>query len=243
MTEEATNEVVESTSEPSYYLSEGVAGSGDAPEWFKGDKYKTVADQAKGYSELSKMHGELTNKYKSFSGAPEAYEINSPEGLDVQVDAEDPMLVRAQEWAKEQNMPQETFDGLVGMWAELQTAQSTALDEFQKEQISKIENYDSRNKNIANFLEANDMGDLAGVITSAEQMEQFEKLLEMTGKAQLDVTSEGSSVPTEEEINKLMFEKDEFGRQIYNYDKERQAKVRKMFELRVGKGMHQQMVG
>ena len=38
----------------SWYLSEGVGGEGEAPVWFKGDKYKTIADQAQAYPELEK---------------------------------------------------------------------------------------------------------------------------------------------------------------------------------------------
>lgn len=242
MSEEQSEGTAEPT-EASYYYSEDVAGSGDAPEWFQSGKYKTVSDQAKAYPELQKMYGELTNKYKGISGAPEQYEFNAPEGVEFNVDAEDPMFMRATEWAKENGLPQETFDGLMGVYAELELAKQQAATEFMNEEMGKIENFDNRSRNIDDFLKANEMESLAGVITSAEQMEQFEKLLEMTGRDPVGVESEGATVPTQEEINKLMFEKDEFGRQIYNYDKERQARVRKMFEARVGKGLYQQTVG
>lgn len=227
----------------SFYYSDGVAGSGNAPEWFQSGKYKTVEDQAKAYPELQKMYGDLTNKYKGISGAPESYEIRAPEGVDIQVDAEDPVFMRATEWAKENGLPQETFDGLMGVYAELELAKQQAQNDFFKEEMGKIENFDNRSKNIDDFLKANNMESLAGVITSADQLEQFEKLLEMTGRDPVGVSSEGASVPSEEEIHKLMFEKDEFGRQIYGYDKERQGRVRKMWEARVGKGDYHQTVG
>lgn len=230
-------------SEASYYYSDGIAGDGDAPEWFQANKYKTVADQAKAYPELQKMYGELTNKYKGISGAPEAYEIKAPEGVDISVDPEDPVFMRATEWAKENGLPQETFDGLMGVYAELELAKQQAATDFMNEEMGKIENFDNRSRNIDDFLKANNMESLAGVITSADQLEQFEKLLEMTGRDPIGVESEGATVPTEEEIHKLMFEKDEFGRQIYNYDKERQARVRKMWQQRVGGGNYQQTVG
>ena len=47
-------------------LSEDTPGKGDAPEWFKADKYKTVADQAKAYKDLE-------GRFGSFTGAPEEY--------------------------------------------------------------------------------------------------------------------------------------------------------------------------
>ena len=37
--------------------ADGVEGQGDAPDWFKGDKYNTVADQAKAYKDLESSSG------------------------------------------------------------------------------------------------------------------------------------------------------------------------------------------
>ncbi len=48
--------------EGEYYLTEGIKGTGEVPEWLD-TKYKSVADQAKGYAELSK-------KFGGFKGAP-----------------------------------------------------------------------------------------------------------------------------------------------------------------------------
>jgi len=39
-------------SEGEYFLTEGIKGTGDTPEWYKAEKYKSVADQAKAYTEL-----------------------------------------------------------------------------------------------------------------------------------------------------------------------------------------------
>ena len=49
--------------EGEYFLTEGIKGTGDTPEWFKADKYKSIADQAKAYTELEKRFG-------GFKGAP-----------------------------------------------------------------------------------------------------------------------------------------------------------------------------
>jgi len=40
--------------EGEYFLTDGIKGSGDSPEWYKADKYKSVAEQAKAYTELEK---------------------------------------------------------------------------------------------------------------------------------------------------------------------------------------------
>ena len=49
--------------EGEFFLSEGIKGVGDLPEWYKADKYKSVAEQAKAYTELEK-------KFGGFTGAP-----------------------------------------------------------------------------------------------------------------------------------------------------------------------------
>lgn len=235
MTEEVTDNA------PTYFLAENVAGEGDTPEWFKADKYKTIADQAKAYVEAEKSLGQMRDKIGKFTGAPEQYDVVLPDG--VQLDTEDPIFSQAQEWARGINLDQDGFNSLVEMYSKIELAKEQAFEEQYNQEKSQIENFDSRVKNINDFLTANKMEALADSITTKAGLEQFEALLNMAGKSSISAEGDTSSIPTEEEINKLMFEKDEFGRQIYGYDKERQAKVRKMLEARVGKGYHQQMVG
>ena len=49
--------------EGEYFLSEGIKGAGDMPEWYNPSKYKSVSEQAKAYTELEK-------KFGGFTGAP-----------------------------------------------------------------------------------------------------------------------------------------------------------------------------
>src|SRR5690349_17470972 len=51
-----------------WYYSDGIKGDGAKPDWFKGDKYKTVTDQAKAYTDIEKKLG-------AFKGAPEKYDL------------------------------------------------------------------------------------------------------------------------------------------------------------------------
>ena len=226
--------------ESGYFLAEGVAAEGDKPDWYMADKYKSVADQAAAYPEAQKRIGELSEKLRSEKG-PDDYVLNAPEGFEV--DQEDPLLEKAVEYAKSINLSQAGYDDLISLYAQSKMAEQQGLEDFYKAEVAKIENYDAREKDIADFLEANELSSLAGMITTAEQMSEFEKLLGMAGKATLDPESIGDAVPTMEEIQKLQFEKDEHGRRIMSYDKERQKQVRKMLQLRVGKGDHHQMVG
>ena len=68
-TEETTSDTLLDASTPElgegeYFLSDGIKGTGDMPEWYKGDKYKSVAEQAKAYTELEKKFGGFTGSPK-----------------------------------------------------------------------------------------------------------------------------------------------------------------------------------
>ena len=236
-----SEEMSEEITEPSYYLADGVPGTGEAPDYYKADKYKTVADQAKAYTNLEKMHGELANKFQSFTGAPEQYEVVAPEGIELSQD--DPLVSAAFEWGKENNLNQDGFNSLVELYATIEASKEKANEEFFNEQIAQIDNFESRSQNINDFLKANEMEALADQITNKEALEQFEKLLDMAGKPSINPEGEGDSLPSEEEIQGLMFEEDQFGQRIYNKSPERRAQVKKMLERRVGKGQFQQVVG
>ena len=85
-------------SEGEYFLTEGIKGTGDTPEWFKADKYKSIADQAKAYTELEKRFG-------GFKGAPkDGYQ--APEGIE----ADDALFAELKTFAEETNMSQDAFD-------------------------------------------------------------------------------------------------------------------------------------
>ena len=81
--------------EGEYFLTEGIKGTGDTPEWFKADKYKSIADQAKAYTELEKRFG-------GFKGAPkDGYQ--APEGIE----QDDALFAELKTFAEETNMSQD----------------------------------------------------------------------------------------------------------------------------------------
>lgn len=231
----------EGEGEASYFYSDDVPATGETPEWFKSDKYKTVSDQAKAYVDAEKRLGEMGDKIKSFSGAPEAYEASLPEG--VSIDTEDPLFAAVQEWGKSINLGQDGYSELINRYAEVQGARQAAEEEAFNEMRSGIENIDAREQNINDFLGANDMEALTNIITSEEELVQFEKLLGLAGKASVNVDGDANNLPSQEEIDRLMFEKDEHGVQMYGRNKERTEKVRKMLERLHGTGDYHKQVG
>ena len=100
-------------SEGEFFLSEGIKGVGDQPEWYKADKYKSIAEQAKAYTELEK-------KFGGFTGAPkDGYQPY--EG----VESDDALWGELVEFGTKQNMSQAAMNEA---W-ELLTAQEQAIEE------------------------------------------------------------------------------------------------------------------
>jgi len=109
-TTEAGTTEAPAVDENAWYLSEGVAGEGESPEWFKSNKYATIADQAQAYNGLE-------SKLGSFTGAPkDGYETVIPEGLNVEIPDGDPLMENFNEWAQSAGLSQDAHSELLGVY-------------------------------------------------------------------------------------------------------------------------------
>lgn len=199
--------------ENTWAWSESVTGEGEAPEWFKGEKYKTVEDQAKAYTALE-------GKFGSFTGAPEEYTVTISEELQekgVEFAEDDPLLTEAQEMAKELGMNQEGFDRMLNMYATMQLAETQAIEDLRTEQMKELgNNGQERVDNLDAWAKANLSADLYDgfkeMAISANAVKAMERLVAMSrGKAITPNEAVTSPTITEEEVRKMQFEKDEHG--------------------------------
>ena len=197
-------QATEPTAEASaWQWNDDLPGSGDAPEWLKADKYGSVAEQAKAYTELEKRFG-------SFTGAPEEYEvpdadqfakdIDLPEGLDFNLDKEDPLLQSFSEQAREMGINQEGFNKLVGLYIQQQVndyAENMTTADEQKKLLG--DNADERLGNIARWGKANmdeEMyNHLASSLTTAASVEAVEYLIGKTRNSSLPNPAQVSPAP------------------------------------------------
>ena len=103
-----TGEATPSTNE--WFYAEGVPGTGDKPEFLHDGTFKSISDQAKGYTDLQSHYSKIM---KGFSGAPEAdYDYSPSEALTdagFEFNGDDPYLAKFSEFARESNMNQETY--------------------------------------------------------------------------------------------------------------------------------------
>ena len=177
-TEEATGST-ETTTE-GWFLNEEVKGEGEVPEWFKSDKYKSVAEQAKAYAGLE-------SKLGAFTGAPkDGYSVELPEGINFELDNEDPMLVNFNEWATEAGLSQDAHTKLMEIYANgLLEAQPSIAEE--KKRMGK--DADQRITDFTLWAKDNfDDGEfetMLGLTTTAESFGVLEKMRMMMRETQV----------------------------------------------------------
>jgi len=217
-----------------YWLLEGYKAEGERPEWFKAEKYKTVADQAKAYVELEKRFG-------SFSGAPkDGYD--APEG----VEADDYLFQQLAEFGKETNMSPEAF----GKAWELLLQQNEAAESAKQEQemealgpdagkrIQQVDRY------LRNNLDADQYDEVKYFVTSAKDIQLVEALINATRPQKLPI--DGAVKPgglTFADIEKEMYKTDSNGNLLRSVDINHEKKIQKMLRDFGGDRPHQQVFG
>lgn len=157
-----------------WLMTPTLKGVGDKPE-FMLSKFKTMDAQAEAY-------GELEKKFGAFTGSPDEYTLNMPEGIDGEFDSDDPLLKAGIEFAKESNMSQDAFDKMVSMWMQNSAAMETQERDAEIQSLGK--NSAQRIQAVTNFLqnnlEADAYGKIEKLMTSAESVQIVEMLVNAT---------------------------------------------------------------
>ena len=219
--------------EGEYFLAEGIKGIGEVPEWYN-PKYGSVAEQAKGYSELEK-------KFGGFTGAPkDGYA--APEGIE----PDDALLSELQEFATKTNMSQDAFSEA---W-ELLSAQAGAVEEVSHEQeMAKLgDNAQQRIKTVEGFLKNNLDAEayerVSQKVTNADAIELIEEIVKATAPAKLPI--DGGEHPaglTWSDIETEMYKKNDHGQFLRSADPNHEAKIQAMMKEFGGDKPYQKMVG
>jgi len=183
-----------------WMLAEEVKGVGEAPEWFKSGKYKTVADQAKAYAGLE-------SKLGAFTGAPETgYVVELPEGVpEDALNQEDPLLVNFNAWAAEAGLSQEKHTELMGIYLNGMLEQQPSIEDemkkIGKDAPQRINDFTQWAK--ANF-DDNEMVALQNLATTAEGFNILEKMRSM--QRQTDVSAPDNVKPVDSISKEAVYE-------------------------------------
>lgn len=179
--EVATEEsVVESTE------VEAAADDGERPEWLK-EKYKSVEDQAKAYTEIEKKLG-------GFTGSPEGeYEMTLPEGIGGEFDMEDPRVEWFQAAAKESNMSQETFSEMLHGFVKMEV-EANNPEEAKNIEIQALgKNANARLKDLGDWGKGNLTPDqyegFKSLATSAQGVQVLEALIAKSSEGKMPTSN------------------------------------------------------
>jgi hypothetical protein len=124
--------------EPSWYFMEGVPGQGERPEWLP-EKFKTMEDAAKSYTELEKKLG----------SAPKDYDLSKGESW---IDADYAPFQEMMNLAKSKHVPQEVMDTMLDSVSKYLNEFST---DYTAEKAKLGPNADQRVEVIDNWAKAN----------------------------------------------------------------------------------------
>jgi hypothetical protein len=207
--------------EGEYFLSENIKGIGETPEWYKADKYKSVAEQARAYTELEK-------KFGGFTGAPkDGYQLYDG------VDADDALWSELVEFGTANNMNQ---SALHQAW-ELLTAQEEAIEQVSvEEEIGKLgpnanERITTVEQIMRNNLEPELYEKYRDVVTSAIMIEFIEDFSKSMRPAQLPIDGYVEPGGIEwADIEAEMFRKDENGNLLRSVDMNHERKIQRMMK-------------
>jgi hypothetical protein len=220
--------------EGEFFLSEGIKGVGDLPEWYKADKYKSIAEQAKAYTELEK-------KFGGFTCAPkDGYSI--VEG----VEAEDALWQELVQFGERTNMSQSALNDAWGILsAQEQAVEEVSMEmELQKLGDNGVERVKVVEQFMKNSLDSDTYERLRYAVNSAEAVELVESLIKATAPAKLPI--DGYVQPggiTWEDIEAEMFKKHESGQMLRSVDPNHERKIQRMMKEFGGDKPYDRIVG
>lgn len=206
----------------SWMWGESLVGDGEKPEWFKDSKYKSVAEQAKAYTELEKRFG-------GFVGAPqEGYQLAE----ELSSLSDDPSVKSVLDILKESNASNDLANKLIGTYMESQ--KQLAEQAIAREMELLGDNRDYRINAIKEFANANIPQNLqeafAGMVTSASHIEVIESLMKrMQGSAVAPENTTPKSTVSSESLREMMFKTNENGQLLSSIDPEYKRKVDKAY--------------
>jgi hypothetical protein len=247
MSEENTD--VQATEAPVTEVTDAVA---ETRFDFVLDKYR-----AEGRSEEEALHlqaksyTDLQSKFGAFEGAPDEYQANLSDELveaGAALEADDPLLTAAMEYAKESNMSQKGFDGLINLYAQAQLAEDKAMDDYKAEQMKALDNAANRIDGINKWVDANMDAETAeqlrGLIQSADGVKAVEQMIALTQNAPV-APNDAAPAPsiTEREVSEMQFAKDEHGNRRIATDPAFRAEYERKRDQLYGTHEHRMMVG
>lgn len=217
--------------EASWYWGEGVAGQGEAPDWYLGDKYKSVSEQAKGYKELLNRYNE---RLKGFVGSPEeGYAL--PEGMEEGGPLINMLTQIGAKYGMNQDMFNEIIENYNNVYGEFEQQTMQKKEERIKGEIEKLgANATQRLRNIADYAHANfsdeEAEELVSMATTAKAVEVMERLINGSKPGKMADPSRTAPVPEDamKTMRDMQFATDANGNRLIDVDPNHRKKYREL---------------
>jgi hypothetical protein len=181
-----------------WYYDHNIKADGTKPDWFKGDKYKTVTDQAKAYAEVEKKLG-------AFKGAPEKYDLTIADHPELKFSEEDPLLKDFLENAKKNGVSQEYVSELLGVYAQALTFNLPDADaEMKKIGVNAEQDLQILSQWAGNILAPEEFNIFKSMITTADAFKVFDKLRNAGTGADINPAVPNASHETSQQVLALI---------------------------------------
>lgn len=216
------------------------------------DKYR-----AEGRSEdealqmQAKSYSELQSKFGAFTGAPDEYQLSLSDQLTeagLEIDADDPLIAKAMEYAKDSNMSQEGFQGMLELHGQYIMAMEQGRQELMQEEIKALgDDGQKRIGAIRQWAEANIPPDLMdgfnGMAVNADAFKAIEHLISMTRNAPVANDAQPVAQGDPAKVHAMQFEKDENGNRRINTDPNFKDEYIKLRDQTYGLEQYRQQIG
>lgn len=192
----AQQPIVDSSNE--WAWAEGLKGNGEKPDWLNG-RYKSVADQAKAYTELEKRFGE-------FKGAPkEGYQLDTIEGLE----KDSPLLQQFSKTFAELNLSQSGFERVVNEFVSTHAsiAKASAAEEMKKLGPQGQQMIKETNQWIQNNFPPDVVKAIQGWVMTAEDIKALDMIRSFQPISKIPNASDMSNTAIFESLEQVKTEK------------------------------------
>ena len=168
-----------------WYFAEGIKGEGERPE-FLHDRYKSLADQAKAYTDLEKKFGE-------FRGAPEdGYKLDGIEGLE----GDDPLIKHFSETFKDLNLSQQGFERVVNDFVTVQAEayQANIAEEMKKLGPQAEQTVQQVNNWVSNTFDQETAETIKGWVMTANDVKALEAMRAFQPKSAIPTAEQAMNI-------------------------------------------------
>ena len=232
-TESTEAQSTETAETNGWFYADGVAGEGDKPEWFMGDKYGSIADQAAAYPQLAQRFG-------GFTGAPEEYTVQLDESLEYDFGENNPILDEVLKVGKELNMSNDAMNKLLntfaGAEAQMEKLAAEEMKHVAEQERAKLgdnaaQRIESVKQMAGNVLPEDQFAALSEALTTAGALEAVETLLKSTKNNPIPANIPQQQAMTQEKLNDMINAVDEAtGQHRMSIDPEYAKRVRGMIK-------------